>query len=98
MGCAVQCYRYGCCRARVALIRLRIQMHTCLGCTHLIPPQEGITLVVPNKGGYRLKADIGMAPIAAASRMLTHITIDSLAVKLSFHFVRHSQALGNTTR
>jgi hypothetical protein len=47
---------------------------------------------------FRPKADIGMSPIAAASRMLTHITIDSLAVQLSFHFVRHSQALGNTTR
>ena len=47
---------------------------------------------------FRPEADIGVSPIAAASRMLTHITIDSLAVQLSFHFVRHSQALGNTTR
>lgn len=42
--------------------------------------------------------DIGTTPIAAASRMRPHITIDYLAVELSFHFVRHSQALGDTTR
>jgi hypothetical protein len=44
------------------------------------------------------QADIGISPIAAALGMLTHVTIDFLAVQLSFHFVRHSQALGNTTR
>ena len=47
--------------------------------------------------GRRLLAadSIGMSPIAVASRALKHVTIDSLAVQLSFHFVRHSQALGN---
>jgi hypothetical protein len=47
---------------------------------------------------FRPKANIGISPIAAALGMLTHVTIDFLAVQLSFHFVRHSQALGNTTR
>ena len=43
-------------------------------------------------------AEIGMSLIAAALSTLTHVTIDSFAVQLSFHFVRHSQALGNAAR
>lgn len=34
----------------------------------------------------------------AASATLAHVTVDFLAVQLGFHFVPHSQALGNTTR